>query len=332
MYKDQVILVTGGTGSWGNELVTQLLTKQPKEIIIFSRGELSQVQMQRRFNDKRLRFIIGDIRDYEAVLEATKGVNYIFHLAALKHVPVCENQPNEAIKTNIIGTKNLIEASIKNKVTKVIDVSTDKAVDALNLYGMTKAVGERLIIQANQLSSDTKFVCIRAGNVLGSNGSVVPLFISQIQRYNEVTLTDTNMTRYFMTLKEAIGLLFEAAEKSVGGEIFVMKMPACKITDIANILIAAYGNAQTTIKDIGMRPGEKLDEVLVSEYEAPHTYSYNDTYYLIAPTLEIDTVSAYYGDFEMFNKVSFKRYSSKDELMNIEEISKMLEDGRFISK
>ncbi|MGL4345849.1 MAG: polysaccharide biosynthesis protein [Cellulosilyticaceae bacterium] len=332
MYRDKVILVTGGTGSWGNELVTQLLTKEPKQIVIFSRGELSQVQMQRRFNDNRLKFVIGDIRDYEAVLRATKGVDYVFHLAALKHVPICENLPNEAIKTNIIGTKNLIDASIKNKVIKVIDVSTDKAVDALNLYGMTKAVGERLIIQANQLDSDTKFVCIRAGNVLGTNGSVVPLFISQIQRYNEVTLTDVDMTRYFMTLQEAIGLLFEAAQKSVGGEIFVMRMPACKITDLAEVLIEAYGDDETTIRDIGMRPGEKLDEVLVSEYEAPHTYSYNDTYYLIAPTLDIQSIKDYYGDFETLDKVKFVRYSSKDELMNRDQIQKMLEDGEFISK
>ena len=177
MFAGKIVLITGGTGSWGYELVRQLLLEEPKEIRIFCRGELAQVKMDREFMNPRLKFIIGDIRDLDSLIEATKNVDYVFHLAALKHVPICELQPNEAIKTNIVGTQNLIKASIINKVTKVIDVSTDKAVDPLNLYGMTKAVGERLIIQANLMSSDTKFVCIRAGNVLGSNGSVVPFFI-----------------------------------------------------------------------------------------------------------------------------------------------------------
>ncbi|MGL5675396.1 MAG: polysaccharide biosynthesis protein [Cellulosilyticaceae bacterium] len=330
MYEGSTVLITGGTGSWGNELVQQLLEKNPKEIRIFSRNELSQVLMERKFNNDKLRFVIGDIRDKEAILKATEGVDYIFHLAALKHVPICEKQPNEAIKTNVGGTQNLIEASIINKVKKVIDVSTDKAVDSLNLYGMTKAVGERLIIQANQLTNDTRFVCIRAGNVLGSNGSVVPLFIEQIKRYNSITITNKEMTRYFMTLQEAIGLLFQAAEKSIGGEIFVMRMPACKILDLANVLIATYGNKDTQIKDIGMRPGEKLHEVLVSEYEAPHTYSYNDKYYLIAPTLVMPYTATYYGDFGGLLKVKFNRYASNDELMSEEEILSVLKVGRFI--
>ncbi len=197
--------------------------------------------MERRFRDNRLRFVIGDVRDLEVMNEATRGVDYVFHLAALKHVPICELQPNEAIKTNIIGTQNLIKACIQNKVKKVIDVSTDKAVDALNLYGMTKAIGERLIIQANLLSKDTKFVCIRAGNVLGSNGSVVSFFINLIQTTKEITITDSRMTRYFITLTEAITLLFKAAEASYGGEIFVMRMPAYRIMDVAEVLIEDSG-------------------------------------------------------------------------------------------
>ena len=278
MFKDKRILVTGGTGSWGHELIKQLLEQDPKEISIYSRNELAQVKMEREFNDKRLKFIIGDVRDYERMNEATRGIDYIFHLAALKHVPICELQPYEAIKTNIIGTENLIKAAINNKVKKVIDVSTDKAVDALNLYGMTKAVGERLIIQANLLSEDTKFVCIRAGNVLGSNGSVVPFFMDQIKNQKQITITHPEMTRYFITLPEAIGLLFKASQFSYGGEIFVMRMPSYRITDVAEVLIEDSKVPDVEIKEIGMRPGEKLDEVLVSEYEAQSTFKYDDTY------------------------------------------------------
>jgi FlaA1/EpsC-like NDP-sugar epimerase len=173
VFKNETILITGGTGSWGNELTSQLLIKNPKKIIIFSRGELAQVNMQRKFENNKLKFIIGDVRDYSAVDNATKNVDYIFHLAALKHVPVCENQPQEAIKTNINGTINIINAAIKHGVKKVIDVSSDKAVAPTNVYGMTKAVGEKLIIQANTLTDKTDFVCIRGGNVLGSNQMVV---------------------------------------------------------------------------------------------------------------------------------------------------------------
>ncbi|MCK4528464.1 polysaccharide biosynthesis protein, partial [candidate division WOR-3 bacterium] len=237
MFKNKSIVITGGTGSWGNELTKQLLEKDPKKIIIFSRGELAQVNMQRKFNDVRIEYIIGDVRDFYAVdrLFFNKQVDYVFHLSALKHVPVCENQPQEAIKTNIDGTTNIINAAIKNDIKRVIDVSSDKAVSPTNLYGMTKAVGEKLIIQANTLTAKTDFICVRGGNVLGSNGSVVPLFIDQIKRFNEITVTDGSMTRFFLTLSEAIKLLFQAVENSVGGETYIMNMPAFFISDLAKV-------------------------------------------------------------------------------------------------
>lgn len=331
MYDEKVILITGGTGSWGNELTEQLLKKNPKEIRILSRGELAQVKMERKFNDKRLSFFIGDIRDMEAVKYATKDVDYIFHLAALKHVPVCEEQPQEAIKTNVVGTAVLINAAIENGVKKVVDVSTDKAVDPINLYGMTKAVGEKLIVQANKLMGNTKFVCIRAGNVLGSNGSVVPHFIDQIKAFNKVTITDADMTRYFLTLPEAIQLLFKAAESSLGGETFVMKMPSCKIVDMAKVLIKAYGDDRTKIEFSGARPGEKLDEVLVSRYESDHSYYFDDNYFLILPTLKIDGLHDYYDRSKKLQKVSFKEYSSRDTLLNEEQIRDMLIKGGFLA-
>lgn len=329
MFEDRSVLITGGTGSWGQELVKQLLNESPKEIRIFSRGELAQVDMQRKFNDYRLKFIIGDIRDYEAIERATKGVDYVFHLAALKHVPICELQPNEAIKTNIVGTQNLIKACIQNDVKKVIDVSTDKAVDALNLYGMTKAVGERLIIQANLVSSNTKFVCIRAGNVLGSNGSVVPFFINQIKRDKKITITSKEMTRYFITLQEAIKLLFKAAEVSFGGEIFVMRMPAYRILDIAEVLIEESGREDIIIQDIGMRAGEKLNEVLVSEYEADHTFTYNATYYVIMPTIEIPGLKMYYESLDL-TKANFKKYTSADVILDKVSVRELLDKGNFL--
>lgn len=329
MFKDQVILVTGGTGSWGHELVKQLIEQSPKEIRIFSRGELAQVNMEREFNDVRLKFVIGDIRDSARIQEATKGVDYVFHLAALKHVPICELQPYEAIKTNIIGTENLIRACISNKVKKVIDVSTDKAVNALNLYGMSKAVGERLIIQANLLSDYTKFVCIRGGNVLGSNGSVVPFFINQIHKQNQVTITDKNMTRYFITLPEAISLLFKASECSRGGEIFVMRMPAYRIMDVAEVLIEDSGKEEVEIKEIGMRPGEKLDEILVSEYEARNTYKYDEAYYVIMPSIPIPGLKEYY-DKKQLEKVSFKRFTSGDVILSKDEVKVLLNKGNYL--
>ena len=172
MFKDRRILVTGGTGSWGYELIRQLLPMEPAEVIVYSRSESSQVAMSRAFEDPRLTFRIGDVRDREALSNACKGVDLLFHLAALKHVPVCEDQPYEALKTNVLGTQNVIEAAIENKVERVINISTDKAANPSNFYGMTKAIGEKLIVYANLLRSDTKFVCVRGGNVLGTNGSV----------------------------------------------------------------------------------------------------------------------------------------------------------------
>jgi FlaA1/EpsC-like NDP-sugar epimerase len=327
IFKDQVILITGGTGSWGNELTTQLLEKEPKQIIIYSRSELNQVNMQRKYNNSKIKFIIGDVRDYQQVNSAFKGVDYVFHLAALKHVPICEVQPDEAIKTNIIGTQNIITAAKENKIKKVIDVSTDKAVDPFNFYGMTKAIGERLIINANLDSSETKFVCIRGGNVLGTNGSVVPFFIDQIKRLKLVSITDKEMTRYYITQKQAIHLLFKAAEDSFGGETFVMKMPACKVIDLAEVLIEEVSEDKTPIKEVGARPGEKIHECLISRHESPSSYQFDENYYVILPQVKIDELDQKYKNFK---KVDFEEYSSNDVLMNKEEIKTMLKNGNFI--
>lgn len=326
MFDGARIFVSGATGSWGQTLITMLLAKyNVKEIVCFSRGELQQVLMKRKFNNSKLKFVIGDVRDYNAVKLATRQADYIFHLAALKHVPVCEENVQETIKTNIEGTTNIVNAAIENRVRKVIDVSSDKAVEPINLYGMTKAVGEKIIVQANDLTDYTKFVCIRGGNVMGSSGSVIPFFIEQIKSGGPITLTDHQMTRFFLTLEEAIQLLFKASIDSIGGETFVMNMPACYIKDLAEVLMDVYGRVD--IKETGMRPGEKLDEMLISHHESKLSYCYDDNYFLTLPSNYNQALAVRYQDCRRFPHTEF---SSKTTIMNKTEIKKMLKKGKFI--
>jgi FlaA1/EpsC-like NDP-sugar epimerase len=326
MFTNQRILVTGGTGSWGYELIRQLLPQQPKEIIVFSRNESSQVAMNRTFEDPRLSFCIGDIRDKEALMRACEEVDYVFHLAALKHVPVCEDQPYEALKTNVIGTQNVIEAAIANQVKRVIYISTDKAANPSNFYGMTKAIGEKLIVYANLLRSDTTFVCVRGGNVLGTNGSVVHLFMNQIRTKQQVRITDMKMTRFFLTLQDAIKLLFKASEESLGGEIFVMTMPTCRIVDLAQVLMDAMG-IKAKMVETGVRPGEKIHEILLTDHESTTTIVYDSEYLVILPTLDIPGLRQHYSQYKA---VDFESFSSGNSLMNKEEIRSMLMRGGFL--
>ena len=326
MFNGTRIFVSGATGSWGTTLITMLLEKyNVEEIICFSRGELQQVLMKRKFNSSKLKFVIGDIRDYEAVLAATKNIDYIFHLAALKHVPVCEENVQETIKTNINGTTNIVNAAIANRVKKVIDVSSDKAVEPINLYGMTKAVGEKIIVQANDLTDYTRFVCIRGGNVMGSSGSVIPFFIKQIKAGGPITITDVKMTRFFLTLEEAIQLLFKASIDSIGGETFVMNMPACYIKDLAEVLMEVYGKVD--VVETGMRPGEKLDEMLISHHESTLSYCYDTNYFLTLPSNFNQALAVRYQDCKPF---PHEEFSSKTKIMNKKEIKEMLKKGKFI--
>ncbi|CAN7422097.1 SDR family NAD(P)-dependent oxidoreductase [Rossellomorea sp. LjRoot5] len=329
MFTNKTILVTGGTGSWGNELVSQLLEKDPKEIRIFSRNETSQVLMKQKFeNHPKLTFVIGDVRDKEAVREASQKVDYIFHLAALKHVPVCEFQPLEALKTNVMGTQNIIDAAIENNVEKVINISTDKAANPSNFYGFTKAMGEKLIINANVLTDKTKFVCVRGGNVLGTNGSVIHVFKHGIKTKSKIGITDRKMTRFFLTIKDAIKLLFKATYESHGGEIFVMKMPTCKIIDLAQVLIDQYSpNDEVLIEELGIRPGEKLHELLLTEFESHNTIVYDNEYFVILPTIPIKGLMENYEDFP---QVDLDTYSSSDNIISYDQIKKMLKDGGFL--
>jgi len=327
MFNNMRILVTGGTGSWGYELIRQLLPQNPRQIIVFSRNESSQVAMSRFFEDARLTFCIGDIRDKDALTRACEHVDYVFHLAALKHVPVCEDQPYEALKTNVIGTQNVIEAAIANKVKRVIYISTDKAANPSNFYGMTKAIGEKLIVYANLLHSETKFVCVRGGNVLGTNGSVVHLFMHQIQTKRQVGITDLRMTRFFLTLQDAIKLLFKASAESIGGEIFVMTMPTCRIVDLAQVLMDSLGR-QADIVETGIRPGEKLHEILLTEFESKSTIVYDDEYLVILPPLDIPGLKQHYASYL---SVEFDSFSSSQNVMDQEHIRQMLVRGGFLA-
>jgi FlaA1/EpsC-like NDP-sugar epimerase len=326
MFEGERILVTGGTGSWGHELIRQLLPMNPEEVVIYSRSESSQVAMSRLFQDSRLKFVIGDVRDRESLTRACEGIDILFHLAALKHVPVCEEQPYEALKTNVLGTQNVIEAAIAAKVKKVINISTDKAANPSNFYGMTKAIGEKLTVYANLLSRDTRFVCVRGGNALGASGSVIHLFMRQIQKGEPVQLTDRRMTRFFMTMQDAIRLLFDAAERSVGGEIFVMMMPTCRIADLAEVLMDAMGRKVGMI-ETGIRPGEKIHEVLLTENEAANAVVLDEKYLVIMPSLDIPGLKEHYATCPPAN---ISLYSSSQSLMGKGEIRDLLIRGGFL--
>ncbi len=278
--QNQVVLVTGGTGSFGQEFTKVALQEHnPKVIRIFSRGELLQEEMRRGFNhDERLRFFIGDVRDRERIYRAMSGVNIVVHAAALKQVPTCEYNPIEAVRTNIDGAVNVIDAAIDNGVEKVIVISSDKAVHPVNLYGATKLVMERLFIQANVYTSgrETKLSCARYGNVIGSRGSVVPLFLEQ-RKNGVVTITDEQMTRFWITLEQGARFAIDCIGRMQGGEVFIPKFPSMKVADLAEVIAP-----EAEKRVIGIRPGEKINEILLTEEEARHARDFGD-YFIIEP-------------------------------------------------
>jgi len=252
------ILIVGGTGSWGQALTRQILDQyNPKSINILSRCEQKQVDMERQFNNKLLKFHIGDIRDKDRLLEVMGDIDIVFHLAALKHVPICETHINETVKTNILGTQNLIDVAKYYNIKKFILISTDKAVDPINTYGLSKALAERIVINAG-------YICIRAGNVLGTSGSVVPLFYKLAKGGHPITVTDPYMTRFSMYLNDAINLIFKALQSAQSGEVYVMKMDSYLLKDLAELYSEKY---KVPINIIGTRAGEKKHEILVSKYE-----------------------------------------------------------------
>jgi len=275
-WNESVVLVTGGTGSFGKKFIEIMLKEyHPRKIIVFSRDELKQHEMQASgFNDPSLRYFIGDIRDLQRCRRAFEGVDIVVHAAALKQVPACEYNPMEAIKTNILGSSNVIDAAIDAGVKKVIALSTDKAVNPVNLYGATKLAAEKLFVQSNAYAAakSTRFACVRYGNVVGSRGSVVPVFLKQ-RASGKVTVTDERMTRFWISLEGGVRFVIRAVENMHGGEVFVPKIPSMTVTDLARAIAP-----DATIEYIGIRPGEKLHEVLISEDEARQTVELDDMY------------------------------------------------------
>jgi len=279
--KGKIILITGGTGSFGRKFTEIVLNEfNPDSLRILSRDEVKQLQMSQQFDDNRIRFLIGDVRDKDRLYRAMSGVDIVVHAAALKQVPAAEYNPLEAVKTNINGAANVINAAIDAGVPKVIFIGTDKAVHPVNLYGATKLVAEKLFVQANAYGGKkVKFSCVRYGNVVGSRGSVIPLFLQQRNK-GTVTITDDRMTRFWIKLDQGVHFVINCITSMVGGEIFVPKIPSMRLTDIIRTIAP-----EAAIKVIGIRPGEKLHEELITREEAPRTKEF-DTYYIVEPELQ----------------------------------------------
>jgi len=320
-FNEKTILMTGGCGSFGQKFAEIVLKEHnPKSVRIYDNRELAEVEMERKFNDSRLRFFIGDVRDKNRLHRAMNGVNIVVHAAALKHIPVCEYNPIEAIRTNIEGTVNVIDAAIDNSVEKVMAISTDKAVHPVNLYGATKLVAEKLFVQGNSYTGGrkTKFSCARYGNVIGSSGSVVPLFFEQ-KKNGEITITDERMTRFWITLEQGIHFVIKCIELMKGGEIFIPKIPSMKIVDLAQVIAP-----EAKRKIIGIRSGEKLHEILLTEEEARHTKEFND-YFIIEPEYPFWDENHFKKEKRLPDGFSYKSNTNTDWITK-EQMREILKD------
>ena len=287
MLKGKKVLITGGTGSLGIALTKRLLQENVDTIRIFSRNENKQLEMDSKFHDDRLRFLLGDVRDYNRLTRAFEDIDIVFHAAALKHVPIIEYNPFEAIKTNVMGSQNVIDACLEEDVEKAICIGTDKAVSPLNTYGATKLLMEKLFITAsNYLKKErhkTKFIALRYGNVLGSSGSVIPKFINQIKNNEKITITNSNMTRFSISMDEALDFILKATEIGKGSEIFVPKLRAYSLMDVKDALFDLLGKTDEQI--VGIRPGEKLHEILINNDEMNYCWEYQEMYMIVDPSL-----------------------------------------------
>ena len=288
MFKNKVLLIAGGTGSFGNAVLRRFLTTDIKEIRIFSRDELKQDDMRKLYNNDKLKFYIGDVRDKNSIDDAMRDVDYVFHAAALKQVPSCEFYPMQAVKTNIIGTENLLNSAINAGVKKVIALSTDKAVYPINAMGISKAMMERVIVSKGRNIKDTMIACTRYGNVMASRGSVIPLFINQILSGNPITITDPEMTRFMMSFDQAVDLALFAFENGESGDIFVQKAPAATIKMLAKSIAKILGKPSHEIRIIGTRHGEKLYETLLTKEEMVKAIDMEDCYRIPADNRDLN--------------------------------------------
>ena len=325
MLDGKKILITGGTGSLGQALTSRLLKEDVDTIRIFSRNENKQITMESKFKDDRLRFLLGDVRDYSRLVRAMEDIDIVFHAAALKHVPIIEYNPFESIKTNVIGSQNVIDACLKENVEKAVAIGTDKAVSPLNTYGATKLLMEKLFVtSSNYLKKErhkTQFVALRYGNVLGSSGSVIPKFIEQIKNKEKITITDPAMTRFSISMDEALDFILHATEITKGSEIFVPKLRAYSIAGLKEALFELLDRTDEEI--IGIREGEKLNEILINSDEVRYSWEYEDMYMILNPS--VHTYSPSLHEFSGKKKISdMTEYSSdtvekipKDEMKKI---------------
>ena len=305
MFKNKKILITGGTGSFGNAVLHYFLDSKVSEIRIFSRDEKKQDDMRKKYNNSKIKFFIGDVRDYDSVYNSTNGSDYIFHAAALKQVPSCEFNPMEAVKTNILGTENVLEAAIQSKVSRVIVLSTDKAVYPINAMGISKAMMEKVAIQKSLLNHKTIISIVRYGNVMASRGSVIPLFVKQFYTKKPMTITDPNMTRFMMSLKDAINLVVFAFKHAKPGEIFVQKSPATDMKTLTQAIKNLLGDPNYPVNIIGTRHGEKLFEVLLSREEMVRAKDLKNYYCILPDRRDLN--------YEKFVEVGEKKISNSNE-------------------
>ena len=333
MYKNKKILITGGTGSLGTALTKRLLSMGVEQIRIFSRNEFKQISMESSIQDERLRFLIGDVRDQKRLERAIEDVDIVFHAAALKHVPKVEYNPFEAIKTNVEGSQNVIDACLENDVERAVCIGTDKAVSPLNTYGATKLLMEKLFVNAQQYSNPkkhpTKFFAVRYGNVFGSSGSVIPKFIQQLQNKENLTITDEQMTRFSITMDQALDFILKATELGNGTEIFVPKLKSYNLTQVKNILFELFGSSDSKI--IGIRPGEKLHETLINLDEMRSAWLYNDLYMILNWDFNENYLQKHYsGISKLHDSDSYS--SNNSEKLTDDELKQTILNSDLIKK
>ena len=333
MFKNKTLLITGGTGSFGNALLDRFVSANYKEIRIFSRDEKKQDDMRKKYSNSKIKFYIGDVRDINSINNAMDGVDFIFHAAALKQVPSCEFYPIEAVKTNVLGTENVLNSAINYKVKKIVCLSTDKAVYPINAMGISKAMMEKVIVAKSRVSKNTTICITRYGNVMASRGSVIPLFVEQIKANKPITITDKDMTRFMMTLDDAIDLVLYAFKNGKTGETFIQKAPAASITTLVKALCDIYKKPNHTVKIIGTRHGEKSHEVLMSREER---FFAEDSrfYYKILPDLRDLNYDLYYmsgkknikniAEYSSINTSQLDMISLKKLLMKVSYIRESL--------
>jgi len=332
MFRGKTLLITGGTGSFGNAVLTRFLDSNLKEIRIFSRDEKKQDDMRKKLQSDKVKFYIGDVRNMESVREAVRGVDFIFHAAALKQVPSCEFFPMEAVRTNVLGTDNMLTAAIEAGVKKIVCLSTDKAAYPINAMGISKAMMERVIIakSRNVDPDQTTICCTRYGNVMASRGSVIPLFVDQIKSGQAITITDPHMTRFLMNLDEAVDLVLFAFKNAKQGDLFVQKSPAGTIGDLA-LAIKELFKSDTPIKVIGTRHGEKAHETLLTREEKSHCEDLGDYYRVSADTRDLN-YDKYFVEGEQLPESLEEYTSSNTEQLSVQEITKKLQTTDYIRR